>query len=479
MEQVPGLPVLSPSAPVVTTALTETIKIEQLQQPLDYGSWYWFIFVTVIFLFLWYALLSFADVAEISRNWPKYRCSPTVMPFASAYGHNTSENFNYCVQNIFKGQMNEATGPYNTILSTMILNMMRFLKNLNSLRIMLATLLGGITRVFQEFTDRFKTFMSQVQTSALRLQMLMKRVFGTFYAVIYMGMSAIAVGNNFSQSFIFKFIDTFCFAPETLVRIEGKGSIPISEVCLGDVFSEGGQRVTSVYRFMADGQQMVQLGPIQVSTNHLVRHKEQWNMAKDHPDAVPASPWNGGPQRPLVCLDTDTHTIPISSYSFSDWDETTESDRVVMTLAETRLNGVKPKACSRWLYQPALDGSLEIRMADGSVKRMDSLVLGNTISTGVVTGLGKRTVEHVCEVSDSLNGTIMVSPSQLLWKPSTGTWMRAGHSLPMKPCTKILYTVVVSNSATLESHSGQMFRDMLEVHSPDMETPTLDSLRKH
>jgi len=460
MEQVPGLPV-------------QPVKIEQLS---DYGSWYWFIFITVVFLFLWYALLSVADVAEVSRNWPKYRCSPTVMPFASAYGYNTSENFNYCVQNIFKGQMGEATGPFNTILSTMILNMMRFLQNLNSLRIMLATLLGGITKVFQEFTDRFKLFMSQVQQSALRLQMLMKRVFGTFYAVIYMGMSAISVGNNFSQSFIFQFIDTFCFAPETLVVIEGKGSIPISEVCLGDRFSVGGETVKSVYRFNAVGQTMVLLGSIHVSTNHLVRYKDQWIMAKDHPDAVPTEPWNGGLQRPLVCLDTDTHKIPIGSYTFSDWDETSESDGAVMTLAETRLNCTKSVSSSTWLYQPALDSSIEIRMADGSIKCMDRLVLGDAVSTGTVTGLGKRTVEQVCEIPDSIDSILLVSPSQLVWDIWTGIWIRAGHRYPIKSCTRTLYTIVVSNSATLETSSGTMFRDMLEVHSQDMETPTLEHL---
>jgi hypothetical protein len=468
MDQVPGLPV-TPSPPAIP------IKIEQ---SLDYGSWYWFIFITVIFLFLWYALLSVADVAEVSRNWPKYRCSPTVMPFASAYGYNTSENFNYCVQNIFKGQMGEATGPYNTILGTLILNMMRFLQNLNSLRIMLATLLGGITKVFQEFTDRFKLFMSQVQQSALRLQMLMKRVFGTFYAVIYMGLSAVAVGNNFSQSFIFKFIDTFCFAPETLVAIEGKGLIPVWKVCLGDRFSAGGEMVKSVYRFMADGQTMVQFGSIHVSTNHLVRYNDQWIMAKDHPDAIPTSQWNGGPSRPLVCLDTDTHTIPIGLYTFSDWDETSESDGAVMTLAETRLNGVKSIAASTWLYQPALDGSIEIRMADGSVKRMDQLILGDALSTGIVTGLGIRNVEQVCEILDGLDTFLIVSPSQLVWDTWTGIWIRAGHKYPIKSHTRILYTVVVSNTAILETRSGSMFRDMLEVHSEDMETPTLEYLRR-
>lgn len=50
-----------------------------------------------------------------------------------------------------------------------------------------------------------------------------------------MALSGIQAGQNFSETIIFKFMDTFCFAPETLIDVDGKGRIPISEVKLGDV----------------------------------------------------------------------------------------------------------------------------------------------------------------------------------------------------------------------------------------------------
>lgn len=456
--------------------------LQAIEAATDYGSWFWFIFITVVFIFLWRGLASLVNIAEISRNWPKYRCSPSIMPFASMYGYNTSENFNYCLQNIFKTQMGEATGPFNTILGTIIVSMMTFLQNLNSLRIMLATLLGGITRVFQEFTNRFKVFMEQVQTSSLRLQMLMKRVFGTFYAVIYMGMSVIKTGQNFSETFIFKFIDTFCFAPETRLNVQGKGMIPISDVVLGDILIGNRKDVSStcvrsVYRFSADGQPMVQIGSVEVSTNHFIQYNGKWIQAKEHPDAVPTQSWNGGLDRPLICLDTDTHKIPIENYVFSDWDETCESDAKVMELAETILNGSNQDqnqpSKKPWLYQPALDGTLSVKMKDGTEKQVKDLVLGDALSTGNITGLGKRTVHQVCKLPFE-SSKFFVTPSQLLWKKDA--WHRAGDLYPVEYYTRELYTVVVMNSATIESSSGYMFRDMLEIHSPDMELPTMDAL---
>jgi len=438
-------------------------SVDAIQKATDYGSWFWFIFITIVFFIILYGFLSLVNVAEISRNWPKYRCSPSVMPFASAFGHNTAENFNYCVQNIFKNQMGEATGPYNTILGSIATSMMEFLKNLNSLRIMMATLLGGITKVFQEFTDRFKLFMAQVHTSSLRLQMLMKRVFGTFYAMIYMGLSAVQVGQNFSQTFIFKFIDTFCFPPETEVLILNRGVIPIRYVILGDRF-ESGNIVTSVYKFMADGQPMVRIGSTEVSTNHFIQYNSEWIQAKDHPDAIPTISWNGGAKRPLICLDTTTHKIPISNEIFLDWDETSDSDSSVMKLVDTTLNGFAESTYA-WKYQPALDGKLLVHLLDGRIKSLEMCKLGELTTTGMIHGLGRRLVQEICQLPSGLYCT----PSQLLWTGSR--WQRAGHIYPVIEKCMVLYTIVILHSSVLETSEGT-FRDMIELVSPDTELPT-------
>jgi len=394
------------------------------------------------------------------------------MPFASAYGYNTTENFNYCVQNIFKTQLGQATGPFGTILSSIMITMVQFIQNLNSLRIMMATLLGGITKIFQEFTDRFKLFMGQTQITALRIQMLMKRVFGVMFAVMYMGISAITAGNNFLQTFIFRFLETFCFAPETYIRIKGKGQIQIQYVKIGDILEDSGDIVTSVYRFMADGQPMVRLGPVHVSTNHFIYHTGKWIQAKEHPDAIQLPAWSGGQLRPLICLDTNTHRIPIHSYIFSDWDETASSDKQVMELGERLLNGTVPTNRPRnWLLQPALDGSMVIRMANGTVKKAKYIRVGDSISTGRVIGTGLRHVSKLCILPSGLH----VTPSQLIWCKTK--WVRAGHLYPVHPISDLLYTFVVMNSAVLETHTGRVFRDMLEVHSPCMEEPTEAALQ--
>jgi hypothetical protein len=430
------------------------------------SSWFWLIFVIILLGGLWYGLSATVDVAEVSRNWPKYRCSPTVMPFASMYGYDTAQNFNYCLKAIFEGQVSGVTGPFSTILATMMKSLMTFLQNINSMRIMIATLVGGIVKTLQEFADRFKLLFSQIKLSFLKMQQLMKRLFGTFHAVIYMGLSAVQVGSNFSQTFIFQFIDTFCFPPETLINVKGRGQIQIKDVGLGDIL-EDGSKVLSVYRFMADGQKMVSLHGIEVSTNHFVKYKDAFIEAKDHPDAIPAPSWSGGQSRPLICLDTNTHVIPIGDLIFSDWDETNDIDTKIMTENETILNN-KPtlEKFYNWNFQPALSPSIEVLKKHGGYVACENIVLGDELSGGRVVGIGKRLVYEWTELPSGL----IVTPSTLFWNENR--WVRAGEvsEVYYSHGPRIFYTFTILGTASIELATGEVVRDMCEIHSPDSET---------
>jgi hypothetical protein len=440
----------------------------------DTSSWFRLSIVTILLGALWYFMGAAIDVAEIGRNWPKYRCSPAIMPFASFYGHDTAQNFNYCVGNIFTGKVGSFTNPFAGILGILIQNVMKFIDNLSSLRIELATLLGGVDKMFQEMVDRLKLLMSQVRKTGQHMKFLMGRIFGTFYAVIYMGMSALTAGLNFGDTAIFGFLDTFCFAPETLINIQDRGFIKISDVRLGDVCDSNGARVTSIYRFLADGQPMVRLGGIHVSTNHYVRYEGEWIKAGDHPDAVPAGIWSGGPGRPLICLDTDIHVIPLAGYEFSDWDETATSDEDTMILAEKYLNNSADITLARpWLYQPALDGATRVKLLDGTFIRADEICPDMITSMGSVIGIGRRAVHTYVELPDGEH----VTPSTLIW--NSEKWIRAGILYPdaivHTDVPRVMTVLVIRGTASIETEYSVM-RDMCEVHSPDMELPTSKAL---
>ena len=425
-----------------------------------------FILLLFIFTSIWVGMISMADVEEVKKNWPKYRCRPNIMPFAAMYGQNTGENFQFCLSNMFGLELGEALGPVFTILGTMVSTLMTILQVANSIRIQLATLVGGIQTVFQNFTDRFKQLMSTVQQSAYRMKLLMGRLYGTFFAMIYMSISGMTALTNFTDTVLFDFLDTFCFDPDTLVIIQGKGAIPVKDVVIGDVFEQTGSRVTSTFAFDSDGQQMVELpGNILVSTNHYVYSLGKWIQAGEHPLAVPKGPWRGGNERPLICFNTSDHRIPVGSFLFLDYDETEEADAETMDWVDTKLNGKSSARSRDYNYTTVVEKDTKICMKDGTQKPIQEIRLGEMLSTGRVVGLVKKQVDVFCQLP--LNER--VTPGLCYWEDTQ--WVRAGDAFPTQHYNQpqIYYSLVVIGTATFETEHHTMMRDYVELHSPDSE----------
>jgi hypothetical protein len=468
------------------TPLNPPIAIDKIE-----NSFTGLLIVTVILIVAFIGFKKLTDVKEVVENWEKYRCNVSVMPFASFYGKDAQENFSYCMNSVFMSKTGAVTGPFASILTTIVGTMMQFIQSLNSLRLMLGTLFGGVSKVFQEFTDRFKFLYNQIRVTSVRMQFLFKRLFTTFISIIFMGTSAITAGMNFGDTFLFNFLDTFCFDPDTLIDISGRGKIAIKEVNLGDVCSDGSV-VTSSYRFYSHGQEMVNFtgvdGPITVSTNHYIRQspimsseetvkKALWIRSEEHDDATLIGPWVR--HTPLVCLDTNTHHVPIGGYVFSDYDETNSTDTLTMRMIDSMINNMDHAELPDqydWPYMPCLGPRTNIRMKDGGLKPLYEIKIGDQLSTGIVIGLVYRSVNEAVVY----NETIM-TPSTLVWTPgsaggsgSEGKWIRAGFISPVFKLeeSSVMIMPLVMSTSTVETEHGVTVRDLMEIMSHDIEGPT-------
>jgi hypothetical protein len=427
-------------------------------------------FIILLFLFItaWVGILSLADIEEIKKNWPKYRCRPSIMPFASFYGHDTAENFNFCLTNMFNAEIGGALGPVFMILGSIVNTLIILIQVANSIRIQFATMMGGVNNLFQNFADRFKQLVATIQMSAYRMKLLMGRLYGAFFAMIYMSIAGMASMQNFTDSILFDFLDTFCFDPDTLVEIEGKGLTKVKDVVIGDVFTKTGSQVTSTFQFEADGQPMVKLpGNILVSTNHYVYFLGKWVQAKDHPLAEAQPAWNGGSERPLICFNTSDHKIPIGSFVFLDYDETEEADQETMKWIDKALNTKTTHQERNFDYTSCVSRGTEIRMNDGSTKPIEEIRLGEWVSTGKVIGVVKKEGKEYCQVPTSRGEC--VTPGLSFWK--TNQWVRAGDVLPIQRAlsNSVFYNLIVMKAACYETKDGTFVRDYVEVHSPEAE----------
>ena len=446
------------------------------------SGWFYFALLMGLLIAVLYIIIYSLGLASVSSNWAENRCQPHIMPFASFYGYNTSENFQFCMTNMIKDQAGTSLSPVYQILSTFVGTIGTLIESANSLRLSLATLVGGVTKVFAEFTERINMLMVQIRISVVRIRMLFGRLFSTFYAVMYMGMSGITAATNFGDTFLFKFLDTFCFDPDTLLEVKDKGLVPIKNIVIGDVLSLTGSRVTATFNFYSDGQPMVRVGKnseksknVLVSTNHYIRLPGgTFAHADKHPDATPAAPWSGGIERPLVCLNTDNHQIPVGEYVFLDYDETEAADKPTMIKLEkvinngstgsTRSGGPTPIP-NNLDYSPGFMDDTKIALGGGAYAIASKIKLGQKISTGKVVGIVKKEVAHFVRIGEDV-----ISASSLVWNKVTEKYERAYTLSRILNMKRVAYSFVVSPNSTIETRQGTHIRDYMEVMSPDAET---------
>ena len=123
------------------------------------------IILITIFLFLYYYNILAVGMKEIEDNWPEYRCNPSVMPFAGAFGHDSGENFTYCVQNMQSDYMGVLLQPVNYTMSLMNGISDDLTNSINYVRAFLSNLRSFITNIIQSIFAVFLNILIQFQNN--------------------------------------------------------------------------------------------------------------------------------------------------------------------------------------------------------------------------------------------------------------------------------------------------------------------------
>jgi len=437
-----------------------------------------FVLVTLLQIGLLAVALQFTNLADIKKNFGKYRCNPLFMPFVGNFGYNPGDNFNFCVQNIFNGKAAEVFAPIYNILGTFQKVLATVMNAAMSIRGMFANFLHGAENFIASVRNKIQFLMNNVRMSFIRILNLMGKVYGSMFAVLFMGQSAMTAAFNLTNNDLVKFLFEFCFAPDTPVKMADGSFKAISDVVIGDVLAgvpnNSAPVVTSVFRFAGDSTPMVRIGDVVVSAAHYVLAGSAGLVpAADHPLAVSVGSINE-----LVCLNVSGHRFRVGSDELlvADYDEHDSAAVVGETqrMAACALNG---GSCGDG-DAPVLDyslgvgGSTKVLMADGRWKRMDSVSIGDDIQySGKVLGV-------VCEQCD----TTVVSPSgiifsgaQLVYDATMNKWKRSANHWGGGRVggAKKLYTVFTKNSGVISIRKGKVvefIRDYREVPLPEMES---------
>jgi hypothetical protein len=294
-------------------------------------------FVKVIFIFIMFMIFHsyismISNIKKVKENWPMYRCNPAVMPFASFFGEDAMDNFNYCMTDMQKGSITEMLQPITYNVDLMSSFSSNFATGLNSSREVMSDMKSGIFSIVEYVYKMFSAIVIQFQKIGIALKDVVGKFSALLVAVLYLtdgslktmesawkgppGQAIRAVG---------KFrMPGGCFHANTLIKLEDGTNKRIKDIKIGDILLNN----TYVYATMIikniDHQdnylnKMYLLpGNITVSESHLIQLPDKrWCQIKDHNDAKLIST----NYDTLYCLITNNHTIPIGNYLFGDWED--------------------------------------------------------------------------------------------------------------------------------------------------------------
>jgi hypothetical protein len=266
----------------------------------------------------------------------------------------------------------------------------------------------------------------------------------------------------------------FCFAQGTRVRVvreEVCSTLPIEEIQVGDVLSDGG-RVTARMEMTSDGVAWYSLEGIFVSGDHMVESEEGWGWVKNDKRAVPSVPPPSCSS--VYCFNTTTRCIPIASRKtgktirFRDWEEFEESDTeghqqwaewVQMQLNGVPMRGTETEAEKEGPDLPLCEKDTEVLTVSGW-RPIQSLSVGDRI-------MGRDHPQTVLGCITGMTTEKGFLPDGWIWYPTEPHWRREADIVPQNRTVRPgMGYQLITESGEFQSRYGDKVvwrRDMTEV----------------
>lgn len=339
-----------------------------------------FIFIT-LFVFIVFSYCKIMQTKEdIANDWVNQRCKPQNILFAGLITHPegtsafqyTSDNFQYCVQDILKNISGYALEPFQYMIKTLTQIFTQMTNSIQQTRETINKLRNGIKEFSQDILSRILNVMIPIQKMFIALMDTFQKIqgvmtntlytmLGSYYTlqalmgailelivkmlivlvVIIVGlwilpftypaaatMTAVFLAIAVPLSIIIYFMTEVlhiktsaipklrCFDENTLIPMLNGSEICIKDVNVGDKLKDGSY-ITSKIQVTSENLRIYNLNGIIVSESHLVNYNNQWIRVFDCPGAIRIN-YN----KPfLYCLNTSNKVIVLNNTIFSDWDE--------------------------------------------------------------------------------------------------------------------------------------------------------------
>lgn len=297
------------------------------------------IVIVIIFLLLYLFNLLVVGIQRIKDNWPVYRCNPLVMPFASMFGHNSADNFAFCIQNMQKSFMQDLLTPLSYNISALGNITAGLTENLGGSRDFTKYFRASVTDTFNNIFASVYNVMIEVQRTFINFKDMMGKLVGVMTTTMYIVNGSIMTMDSAWSGPPGQLVRVLCFHPDTKLKLQSGEILSMKDIPLNSVLSNGtrvcavmqisnldenGEYIEKMYKVKRQNEDANDANDaILVSGSHLVYNPiiKQFVHVKD----LPTSELTEIQCNVLSCLITSDHTIPIGEWIFHDWEDSNGS----------------------------------------------------------------------------------------------------------------------------------------------------------
>lgn len=291
------------------------------------------IFLTFILLLMFLALFMFntfsSGISNIKKNWPVYRCNPSVMPFASYFGHEPVSNFTYCIQNMQTSYMGYLLEPVHYLLNVVHKMISSIMNDINWIRKKIENMVSNLLKVVSSIFGVFINIIIEFQRIMIKLKDTIMKVIGTVMTLVYVMEGGIKAGESTMAGPVGSALRFVCFHPETQIKMKNGDMKKIKDIDVDDVLN-GDSKVLASLRLKGNHDDPyntfykifsnIQNKNIYVTGNHHIfcKNNNKFIKVKDSKLSIKDESITSNY---LSCLVTSDHRIRIGEHEFWDWED--------------------------------------------------------------------------------------------------------------------------------------------------------------
>lgn len=300
-----------------------------------------------------------------------------------------------------------------------------------------------------------KTIDSLLIALGVLMAILVVTIFINPMGVIFVKILSVIVAILISFSVIIKLTldgmgvndDDACFTRDTIIGTKSKSSIPIQDICPGDLL-DNGSRVTATFHILGGSSKLYNLKNTKkyncITNKHRIQYINMFIPVENHPESELCNDLSA--QKYLYNINTDTKVIPLQEHNLLDWDDVVYNEiGNIKTNARIRFN--EQILCSNdfhYYIDAGFHSDSIVEIQDKYTNNISYIRLAD-IKPGMRTTQGENIYGTVCIYAEDLP-LVRISKNNMIVSQNVVKFEHINEYIPISTRVKHVYQVLTRES---------------------------------